>query len=318
MSVYREARQWLDSHGLYPGPGLADVCWSPRREYLAALTLADRVVLYRTSPPDILWVSESGLRVAGIEFLDEDHFVCRRFPEPSEIGSGDTVSIRVEEEEAGLRIRTVSIEGACRTFGLSPSGRFLLLGRGATASDHPGTIDLGRSNETEPGAYESGLLLITGIGREPDIRYVWLAEGAQKMVVRERALGDRVRDRFLDTMMGEARTDPPPVPSRHVSASVELPEYPWARPDYVWSPDGLWFAARIREQTPADWEEIPVGGPELREFVAVYDGGTGAQLWSHQVDSVWGPFEWTEDGLLEAAERLWDPATGEPLGPAPQ
>ncbi len=317
MSVYREAQQWLESNGLYPRSGLADVRWSPRREYLAFLTRTDQVFLCQTTPPDLLWMSEPGLRIAGVEFVGEDHLVCRRYPPLAESGVSDAVQVRVGEEEAGIRIRTISVETECRTFGMSLSGRFLLLGRGVTCSEPPGTIDLGHWNETEPGVYDSGLLLITGIGLEPNIRYAWLAEGARKMVLREVASGDQVRDRFFDTTMAEARTDPPPIPSRRVAAKVELPEYPWARPDYLWSDDGRWFAARIREQMPSDWDEIPVGGPELREFVAVYDGATGSQLWSHQVESVWGPFEWTEDGLLEAAERLWDPATGEELGPVP-
>ena len=95
------------------------------------------------------------------------------------------------------------------------------------------------------------------------------------------------------------------------TASNELPQYPWARPSYLWSPDGRWFAAVIREHTPSDWDEIPVGGPDLRSFVAAYDGNTGEQLWSHEVDSAFAPFEWTIDGQIEAAKRIWDPSTGE-------
>jgi hypothetical protein len=46
--------------------------------------------------------------------------------------------------------------------------------------------------------------------------------------------------------------------------------------------------------------------------VSLHDGHTGAELWSKEVSTTWAPFEWTPDGRLEAAERLWDPVTGEP------
>ena len=84
---------------------------------------------------------------------------------------------------------------------------------------------------------------------------------------------------------------------------------------YRWSWDGRWLALRVLDRVPAGWDEVPVGGPTLQHRLAVFDGATGAEHWNREVDTVWAPFEWTSDGLLDAAEAVWNPESGEPLSP---
>lgn len=315
MSAFRDAQRWLTEHGAYPAPGLADVAWSPNRELLAVLSLDRRLLLFGVQPPAVLWVSERGIRPAGFDLLDDHQLICYLFPEPSESGAGEAVEIEVTEETIdGVGVRTISVASPCRTYGMSGSGRFLLLAARREASESSASLDLGRWHESPPGHYQAELLPIIGLDLEPNISFAWLAEGARKLVVRE-ATGSEDADWFIRTTMGNAHPNEPRF--RRAERRIELPRYPWALPSYLWSPDGRWFAARIREEMPDGWDELPVGGPSLSSFVAGYDGETGDQLWSHKVETVHCPFEWAADGILEAGERLWDPATGEQLGPAP-
>jgi hypothetical protein len=83
-----------------------------------------------------------------------------------------------------------------------------------------------------------------------------------------------------------------------------------SRISFSWSPEGRWLAVCVAESV-TDWD-VPVGAPTPRDWVSLHDGHTGAELWSKEVSTTWAPFEWTPDGRLEAAERLWDPVTGEP------
>jgi hypothetical protein len=314
VSAFRDAQQWLTEHALYPAPGLADVAWSPNRELLAVLSLDRRLLLFGVQPPAVLWVSERGIRSAGFELLDDRRLVCYRFAEPSASGAAEAVAVEVTEEEAeGAQVRTISVASPCRTYGMSGSGRFLLLAARREASESSASLDLGRWHETPPGNYEAELLPIIGLDLEPNISFAWLAEGARKLVVREANGGEDV-DWFIRTTMGNAHPNEPRF--RRPDHRNRLPRYPWALPSYLWSPDGHWFAARIREELPDGWDEVPVGGPSLSSYVAAYDGETGDRLWSHEVETVHCPFEWTPGGLLEAGEQIWDPSNGESLGPA--
>ena len=303
MSGFREAQRWLESKDLYPAPGLANVAWSPKRGYLAALTVSDLLILYRVSPPDITWLSEPDLGVAGIEFLGEHHLVCRLHPAPSNAGAADNVTVQVDrQDDDEIRIQIVSIPEPCCTFGMSASGRFLLLGRGHESTDPPGLLDLSSWDNAEPGRHEGRLAVIDSLDLEPDcISYVWISPDGTRLVLRERTSRKSFRDYFVN--------------AREPFTRRQLPDHHWAQPSYLWSPDGRWFAARIMDQTPSDWDEIPVGGPDLQHYIAICDGRTGEQLWCQQVDTAFAPFEWTTDGCLEAAYQVWDPATAEMLRP---
>lgn len=317
MSVYREAQDWLESNEMYPGSGLATICWGPNRRYLAALTVRDQLFLFKIDPPDLLLASEPGRGVAGMAFVEEDRLVCRCHPEPAREGATGLVKISVTVMDEGCRVQTVFAETACRTFGWSFDGRYMLLGRGDDASEPAGMLDLAEWNLSNAGDYQADLSRIDGIGLEPDIRFAWVSPDGTRLVIRERSRDDPPRDWFLATSSLEDEVESEPNASSCVTSRIELPRYPWASPTYVWSPDGRWIAARIQEQTPAGWDEIPVGGPDLDAYVAVYDGSDGTRLWSHKVESLFGPFEWTPDGeRLEAAAVLWDPATGESSDPA--
>ena len=121
---------------------------------------------------------------------------------------------------------------------------------------------------------------VNGSVSESETSFAWVSPDGTRVIIRREISKIRSSDRFHDFNDG--------------TADLELPEYRWAEPSYLWSPTGRWIAAVINEQMPSNWDEIPVGSPNLKNFVAGYDGRTGRQLWSEEVDTSFAPFEWSE------------------------
>ncbi len=301
MSRYKEAQDWLTAHRMYPGPGLANALWGPDRRYLAVVTRRWQVILYRVEPPEVLWAGEPDPQFAGMEFLDASGLVVRRHARLSDGAVGDRVGVEVTLHDQEVEARWVSVDEECRTLGHSLTGRFQLFdfeGDGRAPGRELGMIDLGPWDRAEPGRYEAVAVPHVLSGLEEALRFAQISPDGTRMIARTGSKASS-GDHFLDL--------------RAPDSAVAMPTYPWARPRYLWSPDGRWIGAVIQEHTPEDWDEIPVGGPELRSFVAVHDGGSGGRVWLERVETVHAPFEWTPSGALVAGRAAWDPASGKRL-----
>ena len=126
MSEFRKAQRWLEDVGLYPGPGLADVAWSPDRSHLAVRTRRYHFLLYRVEPPDLLWGAEPDATVAGFEFINDSLLVCRHFAPPGKNGASE-LTVKVESVCDKYQVQNIGPVEPCRTYGFSQTGRFQLV-----------------------------------------------------------------------------------------------------------------------------------------------------------------------------------------------